>query len=1035
MGKRKTAPAPNPQGMTWIEDHVAAASLAYKDYDYTEPTDDIQLGEAWNHFRTIDSPMGLRCKVWVSTTNGNVMVSFRGTSSFKEAKIPVTMGISPFKSGDNRVIGEVYRGFGNAWEDILPLLDDNLRYLRTTNYIPAGATLQFSGHSLGGALADLAATYYGDKYKDIQVIETSIGAPTVGDANYANHARHEPNVQRTRIVAPGDPVANVKLPGMQHTEQVNVFHVENPSKKQKGVSLKDMLKTFANSVSPALGLLVDATDNAITNHSLDGYQSTLASSWRDSSIQSLDNPEVQQRREDEAYQASQESEIPVSVSDCACDCHIHDQSINDGLPPPPSLGNVPVMAPAVATPSISVGSQLPGTQSTSTDQNVAQTPTTTQLQNELQQNLELNTAVPQAISDSINAALQKAQQEDQEKLQKLQDQYAMLTNQNTGNTDPLSFNKQTIQNHIDNLNFMQNRVNMELQYPQYVPNDPDGSTTSRDMAVKFKNQMNNLYGAVMQAASRNHKNMIDPKNIEADKNTDWNVVMQQDQYLQIDAAAADGDLTPEEQPSEYVFDIRQLGDTYEDPDISQLGLWLKYPGMTPQVLFGDLQAQYKEMYSQKRLEDYRQQEQEDQATTQENLKNQIQSLSTNLSQTDQSRTAFIYSLAQNPDFQMQLESGRVNLTSILQNYQGKDSEAKLMQDLLGYDISSKDTEEARFVQQVKDLQSRNLPTEQFNKAYADLQAAHEITAKNLWMTSDQAKELVTKYSKDPIKLDEELQKLQDAHWSKPSPESEPSNPYAINVDLSKTGPYLPDAAQDIGNGHYIDEYAKEEQTIYSNPEKIKALFEEWNQGGNGEKNQLASTIVSSILNPLSAPGMVDHYLQDKNSGWFDKDGNFMGNNASPDFANYVKQHPELGYTYKGPHYNAALDGLTSVSNTLQGLVMERYTGMNMNAGDVVNMLDSATGGPNAGKQADANGDGIPDAWESNVTPSDNPLNGLNNALSQFGELGSVYANTKFWMGGGASSKNKTHTTGLRGETSPVPLKTRLFNRSRTAALL
>lgn len=1024
----------------WIEDHVAAASLAYKDWDYTEPQDKIQMAQAWQHYKTIDSPMGLRCKVWISPENGNVMVGFRGTQSLQEMKVDATLGHVPFKTGKNEVVGQVYKGFGDAFVDMLPALEDNLRFLRATDFIPQGATLQFAGHSLGGAMSDLAATYFADAYPDVQVIQTGLGQPTTGDSNYVAYAQQQKNVERTRILAPGDPVANVRLPGMKHVEMNNVIVVDNASKKGKTIS--DVFKKVLNDAIPGAGDALGIADAGKNNHSLTNYETQLSENFTDTSIQSVDDPNFIARREEEAAQALAQSDVPVSVADCNCDCHIFDASIQQGDPPPPSLGATVEMA-APGFRNVVLTTPAFGTVSTSVNDNVDMTPTQNNLYKQQQQNRDLVNALPQDIAQSINDALMKAQQNDAQKLQKLEDQYAQLTNANTGNVDPTTFERTTIQRQLDGLNYMQNRVDMEIQYPQYVPNDPDGSTASRDAAIAFKNRLNSLYSEIMQAATDNRSRSLDPTTVQEDKTRDFAAEMATDQFKQIDQAAKDNDLNPDEQPSGYVFDIKQLGDNFQTADDAKLfQTWLDYPGMTPQDLYNDLKDQYVQDYQNNRISQYRDEENKWNQTYEQSLKQQIEDQSKNLDANDQSRTTFMFSLANNKDFQQQLESGKINLSSVLEEYKGKDSEDKIMQSILGYTHTTQQEEENTYATELRDLQSKHLPEDQYDQALKELQLSHEIIQDNPWLDSGTLKPLISKYKDDYVELDKQIEKMRDAHWNRAIPEGvDTSNPFAIDVNLNKHADYNVNASAKIQQGDFQDDYATTQAKLwqdYADPTKRAALFKQWNQVEGG-KTSLTDTIVGSILNPFSAPSRVDHYLQDKKSGWFDKDGNNLGFIASPDFAAFAQAHPELGFTHKGPEYTQGLDVMSKIGEGIVQGYEEKEFGTSVNPTDLTNMLDNAAGEPPPAQ--DKNGNGVPDDLEANYTSQDNPMQRLLDGIGLANNAYEQYSSSQFWMRGSnsastdpsSSSSSKEHPgeDGIRGETNPPHPRSTLFSRART----
>ena len=92
MGRKRTSVEAGNGGRSesnfnWVHDHVAAASLAYKDENESDIDDKIKLSEGWQFHKSIQGKSGVKLKIWVSPKNGNVMMGFRGTSSIKELKL------------------------------------------------------------------------------------------------------------------------------------------------------------------------------------------------------------------------------------------------------------------------------------------------------------------------------------------------------------------------------------------------------------------------------------------------------------------------------------------------------------------------------------------------------------------------------------------------------------------------------------------------------------------------------------------------------------------------------------------------------------------------------------------------------------------------------------------------------------------------------------------------------------------------------------------------------------------------------------
>jgi pimeloyl-ACP methyl ester carboxylesterase len=100
----------------------------------------------------------------------------------------------PAKNGD----GKVHKGFSDALDEVWPELCDYVALLHT-----GGRTVWFAGHSLGAALATLAAARYGKA----QGVYT-FGSPRVGDATF----RDRYPVPLYRVVNGHDVITTVPLP-------------------------------------------------------------------------------------------------------------------------------------------------------------------------------------------------------------------------------------------------------------------------------------------------------------------------------------------------------------------------------------------------------------------------------------------------------------------------------------------------------------------------------------------------------------------------------------------------------------------------------------------------------------------------------------------------------------------------------------------------------------------------------------------------------------------------------------------------------
>ncbi len=101
------------------------------------------------------------------------LVVFRGTDANDPRDIVDDADIVPkhWEPG-----GWVHTGFANALSQVRPALDDAVNSI--------GLPILFTGHSLGAALATLAASLYRPSVKEGSTLRT-IGSPRVGDAEFA----------------------------------------------------------------------------------------------------------------------------------------------------------------------------------------------------------------------------------------------------------------------------------------------------------------------------------------------------------------------------------------------------------------------------------------------------------------------------------------------------------------------------------------------------------------------------------------------------------------------------------------------------------------------------------------------------------------------------------------------------------------------------------------------------------------------------------------------------------------------------------
>ena len=158
-------------------------------------------------------------------TGKSIIVSFRGTEPTEMKDVMTDLNIIPRK-GEKQ--GIVHSGFANALDKIW----DNVQFTIDRIY-RRGDTVYFTGHSLGGALATVAAArskYIGQVY--------TFGQPRVGNKEYAKNVKSK----IYRHVAGADIVPSVPL-GLIYRHMGQCYFVEDgcaPIKSDWRFTLKRM---------------------------------------------------------------------------------------------------------------------------------------------------------------------------------------------------------------------------------------------------------------------------------------------------------------------------------------------------------------------------------------------------------------------------------------------------------------------------------------------------------------------------------------------------------------------------------------------------------------------------------------------------------------------------------------------------------------------------------------------------------------------------------------------------------------------------
>jgi V8-like Glu-specific endopeptidase len=165
-----------------------ASRLSYEDIAAIQAT----VAEPWkmegSRFIELDDT-----QCFVASTPQNILVAFRGTESAGDWLIDLDV------AGSSRPYGDVHRGFLRAFQAVEPLLLMHLAEL-------PNRALVLTGHSLGGALATVAAAEWAERFNIAWVM--TYGQPAVGKAKFGSWMqRYASNL--IRIVNDDDIVTRV----------------------------------------------------------------------------------------------------------------------------------------------------------------------------------------------------------------------------------------------------------------------------------------------------------------------------------------------------------------------------------------------------------------------------------------------------------------------------------------------------------------------------------------------------------------------------------------------------------------------------------------------------------------------------------------------------------------------------------------------------------------------------------------------------------------------------------------------------------
>lgn len=146
-----------------------------------------------------DKSLDTQAYVWLFKDTKTLFVSFRGTNSLTDIKHDLDYRLIQLDN-DHPTI-KVHAGFRNKFKSIeaglISVLDEHHKMFDK---------ITLTGHSLGGALASLAAPFLGNKYPSKSIYCLTFGSPRVGDRGFVDWFNLYVDFN-FRLINEGDPVA------------------------------------------------------------------------------------------------------------------------------------------------------------------------------------------------------------------------------------------------------------------------------------------------------------------------------------------------------------------------------------------------------------------------------------------------------------------------------------------------------------------------------------------------------------------------------------------------------------------------------------------------------------------------------------------------------------------------------------------------------------------------------------------------------------------------------------------------------------
>lgn len=239
---------------------VNAFFLAWCSQLIYEEQNIVRLALHEQHYDTIEIYDVQDTQVFVASNEDSMVVSFRGTSSLKDAMTDINIDLV------DGVGGQVHEGFmialNHVWQDLYRLILTNR----------GNRSLWFTGHSLGASLACLAtAKLVQEKDEPVNGLYT-FGQPRTGDRKFARNFNDTFGDKTFRFVNNNDIVTRTpfRSMGYSHVGQFKYF--------DENGRLRDDLNWWEKLLDRIHGRLADVFEpglDGLKDHAISNYVNCL----------------------------------------------------------------------------------------------------------------------------------------------------------------------------------------------------------------------------------------------------------------------------------------------------------------------------------------------------------------------------------------------------------------------------------------------------------------------------------------------------------------------------------------------------------------------------------------------------------------------------------------------------------------------------------------------------------------------------------------------------------------------------------------